>query len=56
MLALDRMVAGLGDEAISKRMDAPLNQLFKDAQSVPDFKPQVFAGHLDEFQQVLAGK
>ncbi len=56
VLALDRLVAGLGDEALAKRVDAQLNQLFKDSQSVPDFKPQVFAGHLDEFQQALAGK
>jgi hypothetical protein len=56
VLALDRLVTGLNEAALAKRLDAPLNQLFKDAQSVPDFKPQVFAGHLDEFQQVLAGK
>ncbi|HEX3798976.1 MAG TPA: multiheme c-type cytochrome [Verrucomicrobiae bacterium] len=56
VLALDRLIAGLGDPDTSKRLDAPLNQLFKDAQSIPDFKPQVFAGHLDDFQQTLVGK
>ncbi len=55
VLALDRLVAGLGDEAAAKRLDTPLNHLFKDAQSLPDFDPQKFAGHLDEFQKALAG-
>ncbi len=54
VLALDRLVAGLCDDAIAKRLDAPLNQLFKDAQSLPDFDPQQFAAHLEEFQKALA--
>ena len=55
VLALDRLVANLDDEAAAKRLDAPLNQLFKDAQSLPAFEPQQFAAHLDAFQKALAG-
>jgi hypothetical protein len=51
VLGLDRLVAGLNDDAAAKRLDAPLNQLFKDAQSLPDFNPEQFAAHLEEFQK-----
>jgi hypothetical protein len=51
VLALDRLVAGLNDNAAAKRLDAPLAQLFKDAQSLPDFNPEQFAGHLETFQK-----
>lgn len=54
VLALDRLVAGLKEDALARQLDAPLNQLFKDAQSLPDFDPQQFANHLDEFQKALA--
>jgi len=54
VLALDRLVAGLNDDAACKRLNSPLNQLFHDAQSLPDFDPQKFAAHLDEFQTALA--
>jgi hypothetical protein len=54
VLALDRLVTRLDDEATAKRLDAPLDQLFKDAQSLPDFNPPRFAGHLEEFQKALA--
>jgi hypothetical protein len=54
VLALDRLVTGLSDASIAKRLDSPLDQLFHDAQSLPDFDPQQFAKHLDEFQTALA--
>jgi hypothetical protein len=54
VLALDRLAARLDDEATAKHLDAPLDQLFKDSQSVPDFNPPRFAGHLEEFQKALA--
>ena len=53
VLALDRLATGL-DDASAKRLDAALNQLFKDAQSLPDFDALKFAGHLDGFKQALA--
>ena len=51
VLALDRLVTGLNDDAADKRLDPALNQLFKDAQSLPDFEPDKFATHLDQFQK-----
>lgn len=54
VLALDRLVLALNDDALTKRLDAPLNQLFKDAQSLPDFSPPTFATHLENFQKALA--
>jgi Cytochrome c554 and c-prime len=53
-LALDRLVVGLNDDASAKRLDAPLNKLFKDAQSLPDFDPKVFADDLEAFQKALS--
>jgi len=55
-LALDRLVTGLSDAPTVKRLEAPLNQLFKDAQSLPDFDPGQFASHLEEFQKTFAAK
>ena len=54
VIGLDRLVIGLNNEAAAKTLDAPLNQLFKDAQSLPDFDPSRFADHLDAFQKALA--
>lgn len=56
VLALDRLVAGLSDAEAAKRLEAPLNHLFKDAQSLPDFDPEQFAAHLEEFQKTFAAK
>lgn len=56
VLALDRLVAGLNDAQRAKRLEIPLNCLFKDAQSLPDFNPEQFASHLDEFQKAFAAK
>ncbi|MDB6022533.1 MAG: hypothetical protein JWQ04_2390 [Pedosphaera sp.] len=53
VLALDRLVAGLNDDATAKRLDAPLGKLFKDAQSLPDFDPKKFADDLEMFQKAL---
>jgi hypothetical protein len=54
VLALDRLVLGLNESEISKRLDPLIGQLFKDAQSLPDFAPETFAGHLEEFQKAYA--
>jgi hypothetical protein len=54
VLALDRLVNGLNDDTTAKRLDAPLAQLFKDSQSLPDFDPPSFATDLDAFQKALA--
>ena len=54
VLALDRLVSGLNDDALAKRLDAPLAKLFKAAQSLPDFSPTNFADDLDAFQKALA--
>jgi len=54
VLALDRLTLGLNDDKTAKRLDPPLKQLFKDAQSIPDFKPDQFAAHLEDFQKALA--
>lgn len=55
VLALDRLVVGLNDDALTKRLNAPLNKLFKDAQSLPDFNPQTFAADLEMFDKALTG-
>ncbi len=51
VLALDRLVADLN---LEKHCDAPLNQLFKDVQSLPDFDPAVFAEHLNAFKTAVS--
>ena len=56
VLALDRLVTGLNEAPTVKRLEIPLNRLFKDAQSLPDFDPELFATHLEEFQKTLAAK
>jgi len=53
VLALDRLVAGLGDAELAARLDPLVNKLFKDAQSVPGFHPDTFAAHLEEYQKAL---
>ena len=56
VLALDRLVMGLKDAAAAKRLDEPLNRLFKDAQSLPDFDPEQFAGDLEKLREAIEGK
>lgn len=53
VLALDRLASGLKDDALAKRLDAPLAKLFKAAQSLPEFNPAQFADDLDSFQKTL---
>ena len=50
VLALDRLVAAENQH----QADADLDQLFKLAQSVPDFEPKTFADALSKFSQSLA--
>jgi len=54
VLALDRLTLGLVTKTTTSRLDPPVNQLFKDAQSLPDFNPAPIAADLDKFQQTLA--
>jgi hypothetical protein len=50
VLALDRLTVA----ANNHRADAELNQLFKLAQSVPDFDAKQFAGALEKFSAALS--
>ncbi len=49
VLALDRLVAALPELKNNEPMQSALNQLFKLAQSVPDFDPKQFANALADF-------
>ena len=49
MLALDRLLATENNH----KADAELNQLFKLAQSIPDFDPKQFADVLEKFSNAL---
>jgi hypothetical protein len=51
--ALDRLTRALPEVRQNKPLNAALNQLFNDAQSLPDFKPAAFAAHLEEFQKLI---
>ncbi|MDB6123179.1 MAG: hypothetical protein JWQ71_2172 [Pedosphaera sp.] len=53
VLALDRLANGLNDEPAAKQLSPVIDRLFKDVQSLPDFDPAQFAGHLEEFQKSL---
>jgi len=50
VLALDRLLAAQNNH----KADAELNQLFKLAQSIPDFDPAQFAPALDKFSAALS--
>ena len=54
VLALDRLVAALPELKNNEPVQASLNQLFKLAQSVPDFDPQPFAAALEKFTAAIA--
>ena len=54
VLALDRLVAALPELKNNEPVQASLNQLFKLAQSVPDFEPKPFAAALEKFAAALA--
>jgi hypothetical protein len=51
VLALDRLVAALPEFKNNEPVQAALNQLFKLAQSVPDFDPKQFATELEKFSE-----
>ena len=53
VLALDRLVAALPDLKQNEPVQSQLNQLFKLAQSIPDFDSAKFAGALADFSSTL---
>jgi hypothetical protein len=53
-LAFDRLVAALPKLKNNKPAQVALNHLFADVQSLPDFAPNQFAQHLNEFHTSLA--
>ena len=54
VLALDRLVAALPEYKNNGPVQSSLNQLFKLAQSVPDFDPKQFADALEKFSAALS--
>lgn len=56
VLGLDRLVTNLPEYKDNPSVQSALNDLFKLAQSVPDFDPTAFAASLDKFSQALASK
>jgi hypothetical protein len=54
VLALDRLVAALPELKNNKQLQSALNQLFKLAQSIPDFDPKQFSDALQKFSAALA--
>ena len=54
VLALDRLVAALPELKNNAPVQSSLNQLFKLAQSIPDFDPKQFADALEKFSAALA--
>ena len=52
MLALDRLLAAENNH----QADAELNQLFKLAQSLPDFDPKAFAATLEKFSAAITNR
>ena len=54
VLALDRLVAALPELKNNEPVQSSLNQLFKLAQSIPDFDSAKFAAGLDTFSIALA--
>ena len=56
VLALDRLVAALPEYKNNEPVQSSLNQLFKLAQSIPDFDPKQFADALQIFSAAIAAK
>lgn len=56
VLALDRLVTALPELKSNQPVQAALNQLFKLAQSFPDFDPAQFSAALQTFSATLAAK
>jgi hypothetical protein len=54
VLALDRLVAALPELKKNEPVQSALNELFKLAQSIPDFDPKQFADALQKFSADLA--
>ena len=54
VLALDRLVSALPEFKNNAPVQSALNQLFKLAQSVPDFDPKQFTAALNRFSIVIA--
>ena len=54
VLALDRLVAALPELKNNEPVQSALNQLFKLAQSVPDFDSKQFAEALEKFSAAIA--
>ncbi|HYT61688.1 MAG TPA: multiheme c-type cytochrome [Haliangiales bacterium] len=55
VLALDRLVTGLGDSSGDPTLNRALDRLFDDAQSLPEFDPNQFANNLKEFHASVPG-
>ena len=53
VLALDRLVAALPEYKNNGPVQSSLNQLFKLAQSVPDFDPKQFSEALEKFSKTI---
>jgi Cytochrome c554 and c-prime len=53
VLALDRLIAALAELKNNEPLQSSLNQLFKLAQSIPDFEPPAFATALDKFAAAI---
>ncbi len=56
VLALDRLVVALPELKTNGSVQSALNQLFKRAQSIPDFDPKEFAAALETFSTALLTK
>ena len=56
VLALDRLVAALPEYKNNEPVQSSLNQLFKLAQSIPDFDPKQFADALQKFSTAIAAR
>jgi len=56
VLALDRLVAALPELKNNEPVQSSLNQLFKLAQSIPDFDPKQFADALQKFSAAITAK
>jgi hypothetical protein len=56
VLALDRLVAALPELKNNAPVQSSLNQLFKLAQSIPDFDPKQFADALQKFSVAVVTK
>jgi hypothetical protein len=54
VLALDRLVAALPELKNNAPVQSALNQLFKLAQSIPDFESAKFAAALEDFSRALS--